>query len=983
MFIANIASAASIAPKILISPNSLNLGNVKVGETSQVKTLNIYNKGSADLNITSMEVSGANASGFEYTSDCTILAPSASCAVNVTYTASLPYSKKSGMITVHSDDPKNSAFAVKLASNVLPPKINVNPSAVNFGKLTTGTESLEKIITVKNTGQSSLVVSGATIKGTNPSDFSITNYCSTISSGASCPISVVFKPKTVNFKSLALLEVTSNDPKKSTSSVKLLGTSPAVLPPPPLKTLTVNKFGLGAVADNSGLMSCGANCSQQYQEGATVTLTSTPDAGWQLHHWSGCDAVNGADCNVTMTDNKNVYPTFSSIETTLRPNVVQLDDATMALLKSQSGNTFIFNITASAVAALKEGDVFLSTAGDGIARKVTSVNVLAGSAIYVETTAASLQEIIQDGTLIANQELGYNSIKTATPLADGVRLMSPTSNAGKEFTLSLDTYLANKRFKVSGSSTFKIETDFAFHASLFDGIQQFRTAFKIVNDTDLTVGFGSYSPELIDYSKDLALITYVPIIIGPVVLAPTTKIIFKVEGEAQSALEAGATFHADATAGVQYLKSTGWSGIHELQKEASAKGTTWTGSAGIKASIVAENAVKIYGVAGPNLTLGPFAEAKASAVVGSDKECIEYGIYWGVGATAGAKVEVLGFNLTEYKVKLFDLKWPITKGENGICSDTEAPTIPKDLAVTELTQSAITLNWSPSSDNSFVDGYKVFRDDHEVAETPNPSFTDSFLTANKTYCYTVSAYDKSGNRSEKSDMLCPKTKDIDKTAPSVPANVAAEPNSTTAMKISWSESTDDTSVAGYTVYRDGIAIGSTLDGLSTYDTSLKPATQYCYSVKAFDEAGNISAASSPQCATTKAEGAWKFYLACVGQPYVIEKDLDLNEVISSNIQATGTAYDYDGSPMAYALSGLYNTTSKVMDGNILFSFLYSSCVREDQFSADLSTGDSGDTVMNQVQVCGCTASIRFAKADIPLKPNKNSTLNNLSGFSFK
>ncbi len=983
MFITNISSAAVPLPKIKIAPAAVNLGTVKAGATSATRTFAVYNQGTADLTITSLDVSGKNAAEFNYATDCGILTPAASCTVNVTYTASLPYAMKTGILTVHSDDPKHSSSLVKLVAAVKPPKVNVNPKAVNFGKLASGLDSLEKIITVKNTGSSDLVINGVNVKGVNPSDFSSTNYCSNVASGASCTISLVFKPHTANTKSSALVEVLSNDPLKKISPVKLTGASPADLPTQN-KMLSVNKFGMGTVTDSDGLLGCGANCLQQYPEGKTVTLTAAADDSWQLHHWSGCDTVNGAVCTVTLNENRNVYPTFNSIETKLQANVVQLDNATMALLKSQSGTTYVFDISATAVASLKPGDVIISTAGEGLARKVTSVNVLAGAAIYLDTTAASLQEIIQDGTIIDNQELSYDNIKSAVPLMEGVRLVPPVDNISREITVSLDSYLGgNNKFKVSGKTTFKVGTDFALHASLFEGIKQFRTAFKFNNDTDLTVGFGYYAPELIDVTKDLYEFTFAPIVAGPVVLVPTTKLIFKLEGEVQSAFEAGATYTAEATAGIQYLKSNGWSGIHEFSQNAAAKGTSWNGSAGIKASIVAESAVKIYSVAGPTLSFGPFVEAKASAVVGSKNECLDYGVYWGVNAKAGAKVEVIGFDLGKYEVNLFELKWPLVKGEQGACSDSEAPTIPKDLAVAAVSQSDITLAWSPATDNSYVDGYKIFRDDHEIADSPTNTFTDSFLTTNKTYCYTVAAYDKSRNLSGKSEMKCPKTKDVDRTAPTVPTNIAVTPYSTTALKIAWNEATDDTRVAGYTLYRDGVAINSIFDGLSTYDTTLKAGTQYCYTLKSFDEAGNVSEMSSSHCATTKTEGAWKFYLACQGQPYVIEKDLDLNEEITNNIQATGTAYDYNGTGMAYVVSGLYDSPSKVLDGNILFSFLNSSCVREDLFTADLSTGDSGDTVMNQVQVCGCTATIRFKKADITMLTHSSPKSNNFSGFSFK
>jgi chitodextrinase len=75
---------------------------------------------------------------------------------------------------------------------------------------------------------------------------------------------------------------------------------------------------------------------------------------------------------------------------------------------------------------------------------------------------------------------------------------------------------------------------------------------------------------------------------------------------------------------------------------------------------------------------------------------------------------------------------------------------------------------------------------------------------------------------------------------------------TTSISLSWSGSTDpDSAIAGYYVYR-GSANVATVSGTSYTDTGLTPATQYSYSVKAFDPAGNISPASNTVTTTTTA-----------------------------------------------------------------------------------------------------------------------------------
>jgi hypothetical protein len=71
----------------------------------------------------------------------------------------------------------------------------------------------------------------------------------------------------------------------------------------------------------------------------------------------------------------------------------------------------------------------------------------------------------------------------------------------------------------------------------------------------------------------------------------------------------------------------------------------------------------------------------------------------------------------------------------------------------------------------------------------------------------------------------------------------------TTASLSWDAASDDIGVAGYTVYRDGTATGTTTSTSFT-DTGLAPTTIYGYTVDAFDAAGNHSDLAGPATATT-------------------------------------------------------------------------------------------------------------------------------------
>jgi len=89
------------------------------------------------------------------------------------------------------------------------------------------------------------------------------------------------------------------------------------------------------------------------------------------------------------------------------------------------------------------------------------------------------------------------------------------------------------------------------------------------------------------------------------------------------------------------------------------------------------------------------------------------------------------------------------------------------------------------------------------------------------------------------------------TAPTSPSSTVVKKTASSAsINLSWKASTDDVGVLGYNVYKNGKMIGSTT--LTNYTDSIATppkGTLYNYTVRAFDEAGNLSVSSSSALAT--------------------------------------------------------------------------------------------------------------------------------------
>ncbi len=90
----------------------------------------------------------------------------------------------------------------------------------------------------------------------------------------------------------------------------------------------------------------------------------------------------------------------------------------------------------------------------------------------------------------------------------------------------------------------------------------------------------------------------------------------------------------------------------------------------------------------------------------------------------------------------------------------------------------------------------------------------------------------------------------DTQAPTIPANLVAVNTTTTSTVLSWSASTDNTGVTGYSIYRNNTLV-STATTTNYTISGLSPNTSYSFYVKAKDAAGNVSGASTTINVTTQ------------------------------------------------------------------------------------------------------------------------------------
>jgi PKD repeat protein len=150
----------------------------------------------------------------------------------------------------------------------------------------------------------------------------------------------------------------------------------------------------------------------------------------------------------------------------------------------------------------------------------------------------------------------------------------------------------------------------------------------------------------------------------------------------------------------------------------------------------------------------------------------------------------------------------------------------------------------------------------------------------------------------------------DGTPPSAPGGVTATTAGSTAIDVTWTASTDDVGVTGYSVYRDSgsAPIATTSSGtLSFHDTPLVRGSTHTYTVDAFDAAGNHSAQSSPPASATT-DATQTFVLTPVADSYVDS----FNPLVTNGSGTTvrvknGTDGQIMNSYLRFNLSGISGT----------------------------------------------------------------------------
>ena len=254
------------APAVSLSPTSLAFSSQQINTASPAQSVTVTNSGSAPLTISSISNTGTNPGDFNQSNTCPIgpstLAAGGSCTISVSFAPSAAGTQTASLgITDDAASSSQSVAMTGTGTTTPVPGAGLSPTNLTFPSQTVGSTSPAQPVTLTNTGNAPLMISGISLGGANPTEFGQTTTCpltpATLVAGANCVVNVTFTPAVAGSRtgSLSVADNAAGSPQ----NVALNGTGASA------GVYLTDGFESGALT----------NWTQQKSSGATIAIEST------------------------------------------------------------------------------------------------------------------------------------------------------------------------------------------------------------------------------------------------------------------------------------------------------------------------------------------------------------------------------------------------------------------------------------------------------------------------------------------------------------------------------------------------------------------------------------------------------------------------------------------------------------------------------------------------------------------------------------
>ncbi|MEO8101152.1 MAG: choice-of-anchor D domain-containing protein, partial [Betaproteobacteria bacterium] len=456
----NVAPAP--APAVTITGSGA-FPNTVEGATSAVQAITIQNTGTANLDISAIQVSpvgmffdttaglppnaahycnfGSLASGAAQTGAPQTLIPGQSCTINMVFrpTSISSFNHSVSFTSNASGSPHN----VALTGNGIAPAITLSPNLA-FGNQEEGTTSVPQVVTLTNTSPVSITLTSA-LSVSPAGQFNVTPAGATpctnglvVPSLGSCTVNVTFAPAAISSFNFGLnasfLVVTSN--LNVSSNLTGNGVAPAVSVGPNLN------FGNVITGTNSAPQTVTFTNASAGAVTLTGAITASPPGQFAITPSGATPCTSGllvpalSSCTVSVVFSPTIQSSFNY--TLIAP--FQVVTSNLSATSSLAGNgvsatgpyAYIANRTDNTVSVIDTPtNSVVATIPVGVNPYGVAVNP-AGSRVYVSNQNASSVSVIDaaSNTVVATVPVGINPLGLAvTPGGNRVYAAVAVSNA--------------------------------------------------------------------------------------------------------------------------------------------------------------------------------------------------------------------------------------------------------------------------------------------------------------------------------------------------------------------------------------------------------------------------------------------------------------------------------------------------------------------------------------------------------------------------
>ncbi len=219
------------------------------------------------------------------------------------------------------------------------PAVTLAPTSVAFGNQRVGSASAAQGVTLTNSGNAALSISGISVGGTNSADFAQTNTCpiapSTLAAGASCSISVTFTPGAAGSRSASVSVTDNASGSPHTVALSGTGTAPAVTLTPTSLAFAGRTVGSTSPSQSSTLRNSGT---------APLTISSIVMAGT-----NSADFAQISDCPLSPAT--LAAGSTCTVNVTFTPTATGSRSASVAITDDATGSPHSLGVSGTGLAS--------------------------------------------------------------------------------------------------------------------------------------------------------------------------------------------------------------------------------------------------------------------------------------------------------------------------------------------------------------------------------------------------------------------------------------------------------------------------------------------------------------------------------------------------------------------------------------------------------------------------------------------------------